>query len=109
MGRRRSSIRLNREGSALPEAINLLLLENDAAQNEEEKLSPAQKRYLPGIGKKWVRTKNNVAVRLSRQGSGREKEERSPGQNTQQSSFFFGNYDNLQVQDGLFLRTSSAP
>lgn len=99
MGRRRSSIRLNREGSALPEAINLLLLENDAAQNEEEKLSPAQKRYLPGIGTKWVRTKNNLAVRLSRENSGwKPKERENPAAAAADV-----------VQDGLFLRTSSAP
>lgn len=36
----------------------------------DENLSPAQKRYLPGVGSKWVRTKQNVAVRLSREGSG---------------------------------------
>ena len=104
-------MRLNREGSAVPNAIDLLLLHHDSTTNNNENLSPARARYFPGIGKKWVRTRNNVAVRLSRQGSGLNEEEPAgaPEEKSQQSQFFYGNYDNLVVQNGLFLRTTSAP
>ena len=104
-------MRLNREGSAVPNAIDLLLLQDDATTKNNENLSPARARYFPGVGKKWVRTRNNVAVRLSRQGSGVNKLETAgaPEEKSQQSTFFYGNYDSLVVHDGLFLRTTSAP
>lgn len=104
-------MRLNREGSAVPDAIDLLLLQDDATTKNNENFSPARARYLPGIGKKWVRTRNNLAMRLSKQGSGLNQEETTgaPEEKSQQSQFFYGNYDNLVVQNGLFLRTTSAP
>lgn len=54
-------------------AMLLALMQHTEAPSDSGNLSPATKRYLPGCGKKWVRTKKNVAVRLSKQGSGSQK------------------------------------
>lgn len=43
-------------------------------QNGAGDLSPASQRYLPGVGTKWLRTRQQIAVRLSREGSGLDQD-----------------------------------
>jgi hypothetical protein len=56
----------------VPPMMLSLMQDLESAPAKEERLSPAVRRYLPGLGRKWVRTKHNAAVRLSREGSGKD-------------------------------------
>ena len=51
----------------------LRLFDTTNAVPDEGDLSPAVRRYLPGVGREWLRTRGGCAVRLSREGSGRAK------------------------------------
>ena len=70
-GTRRSSVDVY-SPKRLPPMMLSLMQDLESAPAKEERLSPAVRRYLPGLGRKWVRTKHNAAVRLSREGSGKD-------------------------------------
>ena len=52
----------------------LSLMSKLEQQNGAGDLSPASQRYLPGVGTKWLRTRQQIAVRLSREGSGLDQD-----------------------------------
>ena len=66
---RRSSTTGSR-GSGVIAPELLALFEATARPDDDGGLSPAVKRYLPGVGRQWLRTRGGCAVRLSREGSG---------------------------------------
>jgi len=73
--RRGSTPALSCDAEQVPSVLLGLMYDKQAPKEAETTagagdLSPATRRYLPGCGKKWVRTKQKMAVRLSQQGSG---------------------------------------
>ena len=74
------SFKILRQASAKMPKVLMSLMDALEPEVDDGELSPAVNRYLPGVGKKWLRCHHGVAERLSREGSGDDDLQHHPGE-----------------------------